>query len=145
MKTNRKSLTSVLLDSYVYITYIVWKCFIIDFLLLQSLHAKQERKARQRLNFLPVSNARTNKCYIFRQCTCIVYIYIYIDDTIVNCISLLATYFKHSSQKMHVVLSVYIVNIFIQICVFSQIRLHKLTTVVLVQSDTWVYWHPVTS
>ena len=56
------------------------------------------------------------------------YIYIYIDDTIVNCISLLATYFKHSSQKMHVVLSVYIVNIFIQICVFSQVRLHKLTS-----------------
>jgi hypothetical protein len=83
MKTNRKSLTSVLLDSYVYITYIVWKCFIIKFLLLQSLHAKQERKARQRLNFLPVSNARTNKCYIFRQCTCIVYAYICID-TIVN-------------------------------------------------------------
>ena len=91
MKTNRKSLTSVLLDSCVYIIYIVWKCFTIKFWSLQSLHAKQERKARQRLNFLPVSKARTNKCYIFRQCTCIVYAYICID-TIVNCISLLTKY-----------------------------------------------------
>jgi len=40
-----------------------------------AVAAKQDRKARQRLNFLPVSNARTNKCYIFRQCTYIVYIY----------------------------------------------------------------------
>ena len=35
---------------------------------------KQARKARQRLTFLLVSKARTNKLYIFRQCTYIVYI-----------------------------------------------------------------------
>ena len=34
-----------------------------------ALAAKQDRKARQMLNFLPVSKARTNKLYIFRQCT----------------------------------------------------------------------------
>ena len=35
---------------------------------------EQARKARQGLPFLPVSNGRTNKCYIFRQCTYIVYV-----------------------------------------------------------------------
>jgi len=32
-----------------------------------ALAEKQDRKARQKLNFLPVSKAGTNKCYIFRQ------------------------------------------------------------------------------
>ena len=34
-----------------------------------ALAAKQDGKARQMHNFLPVSKARTNKLYIFRQCT----------------------------------------------------------------------------
>jgi hypothetical protein len=37
--------------------------------------AKQAWKARRRLAILPVSKARTNKFYIYRQCTYIVYIY----------------------------------------------------------------------
>jgi hypothetical protein len=36
--------------------------------------AKQARKARQRFSFLPVSKARSNKCYICQQCMYIVYI-----------------------------------------------------------------------
>ena len=39
-----------------------------------TLAAKQDRKNRQRLTFLPVSKARTNYFYIFQQCTYIVYI-----------------------------------------------------------------------
>jgi hypothetical protein len=34
----------------------------------------QAWKARQRLAILPVSKARTNKFYIYRQCTYIVYV-----------------------------------------------------------------------
>jgi hypothetical protein len=34
-----------------------------------ALAAKQDRKNRQRLTFLPVSKARTNYFYIFQQCT----------------------------------------------------------------------------
>ena len=34
-----------------------------------ALAAKQDGKARQMHNILPVSKARTNKLYIFRQCT----------------------------------------------------------------------------
>jgi hypothetical protein len=39
-----------------------------------TLAAKQARKVRQRLAFLPVSKARTNKFYIYRRCTYIVYV-----------------------------------------------------------------------
>ena len=53
-------------------TYIVGKFFTLFF----AVASKQHRKAKW-LNFLPVSDARTNKCYIFRQCTYIVYIYLY--------------------------------------------------------------------
>jgi hypothetical protein len=41
------------------------------------LAAKQAWKARQRLAILPVSKARTNKFYIYRQCTYIVYLFVY--------------------------------------------------------------------
>ena len=39
-----------------------------------AVTAKQARKAHQRLAFLPVSKASTNKKYIFRQCTNIEYL-----------------------------------------------------------------------
>jgi hypothetical protein len=39
-----------------------------------SLSAKQVRKVRQRLFFISVSNARTNKYYIFRRCMYFVYL-----------------------------------------------------------------------
>jgi len=44
------------------------------------LDAKQARKSRQRLTFLPVSKARTNKFFIFRQC---MYIYIALEMVLV--------------------------------------------------------------
>ena len=37
-----------------------------------ALDAKQCRKVCQRIAFLPVSLARINELYIFRQCTCII-------------------------------------------------------------------------
>ena len=67
----------------------IFRQFVLDFLTLQDKHnityivvkykinlhfaVKQARKTA----FLPVSEACTNKFYIFRQCTYIVYIYIY--------------------------------------------------------------------
>jgi hypothetical protein len=57
---------------------------VLDLLILQDKHnirnafalaAKQARKAHQRIAFLLVSKARTNKLYIFRQCTYIVYVH----------------------------------------------------------------------
>jgi len=41
------------------------------------ISAKQVRKAPQRLVFLPVSKAPTSKLYILRECTDIVYMYMY--------------------------------------------------------------------
>jgi hypothetical protein len=46
-----------------------------------ALSAKQDRKTRQMLAFLPVSKVRTNKLYIFRQCTYIVYLFVHIVFT----------------------------------------------------------------
>jgi hypothetical protein len=70
---------------------------VLDFLILQekqnmhilslniknkfALSAKQDRKTRQMLAFLPVSKALTNKLYIFRQCTYIVYLFVHIVFT----------------------------------------------------------------
>jgi hypothetical protein len=48
----------------------------------QHLAAKQAWKARRRLAILPVSKARTNKFYIYRQCTYIVYIFVHSVDII---------------------------------------------------------------
>jgi hypothetical protein len=42
-----------------------------------ALAEKQDRKARQRLAFLPVSKAHTNEFNIFRQCTKCMYISLY--------------------------------------------------------------------
>jgi hypothetical protein len=38
-------------------------------------------KVPEKLSILPVSKARTNKFYIYRQCTYIVYVFVYISDS----------------------------------------------------------------
>ena len=45
-----------------------------------KIHLYSLRNRPEKLAILPVSKARTNKFYIYRQCTYIVYIYIYLMD-----------------------------------------------------------------
>ena len=55
-----------------------WTFFTLQYKLINSLSlflsAKQVRKVRQRLFFISVSNARTNKYYILRRCMYFVYL-----------------------------------------------------------------------
>ena len=55
----------------IFIVY-MYVFFYHDFRIINTLAAEQARK--QKLAFLPVSIARRNKLYIFRQCTYIVFI-----------------------------------------------------------------------
>jgi hypothetical protein len=70
-------------DNDLYLAFFVLKITVLKDNVKRGLHkrhhwklfthaAKQVGKACERLVFLPVSIAHTNKCYIFRQCTHIV-------------------------------------------------------------------------
>jgi len=64
---------------------------VLDLLILQDKHNIRKLSlnirliyTRQRLGFLPVSKARANKLYLFRQCTDIVYIQLFINIVILD-------------------------------------------------------------
>ena len=65
-------------------------------------------KARQRLAFLPVSKARANKFYIFRQCTYIAYLYLldknnnwWQDWIIKNGVQILTTSYRFNYRQVN--------------------------------------------